>query len=173
MRKTPAPPSWFGAKFDAALARGDRVIAPSSYVAMAMIERYRIPSDKIVVIPRRIDIAAFSPAAVHADRVAALRRSWGVLPNHRVVLVPGRVAPWNGQLGIADAARLLIGNGERNICFVLAGDDRVEPAYSKAVLRRAHVPGIDTLFRLVGQCPDMPTAIAAADVVVIPALKPP
>lgn len=138
-----------------------------------MIERYRIANDKVIVIPRRIDTAAFSPAAVHSDRVAALRRSWGILPNHRVVLVPGRVASWNGQIGVADAARLLIGNNERNISFVLAGDDRVEPGYAKAVLRRTHVHGIDTLFRLVGHCPDMVTAIAAADVVVIPALKPP
>lgn len=168
-----ARPSWFGTKFEAALARGDRVIAPSSYIARAMIERYRIANDRVIVIPRRIDTAAFSPAAVHSDRVAALRRSWGILPNHRVVLVPGRVAPWNGQIGVADAARLLIGNNERNISFVLAGDDRIEPDYTKAVLRRAHVHGIDTLFRLVGHCPDMVTAIAAADVVVIPALKPP
>ncbi|MGI8525029.1 MAG: glycosyltransferase [Pseudolabrys sp.] len=168
-----APPSWFNGKFQSALARGHRMLAPSSYVAAAMIERYRIPNEKITVIPRRIDTAAFSPAAVHPDRIAALRRSWGILPGHRVVLVPGRIAPWNGQMGVADAARLLIGNGERNVTFVLAGDDRAEPSYTKAVLRRAHVHHIDTLFRVVGHTPDMPTALAAADVVVIPALKPP
>jgi glycosyltransferase involved in cell wall biosynthesis len=168
-----AAASWFGAKFEGALARGDRVIAPSSYVAGAMIERYGIAAEKITVIPRRVDTSIFSPAAVHPDRIAALRRSWGILPGHRIVLVPGRVAPWNGQIGVADAARLIIGNGARNISFVLAGDDRAEPSYTRAVLRRAHVHGIDTLFRVVGRCPDMPTAIAAADVVVVPSLKPP
>ncbi len=75
-----APPSWFGGKFQNALARGDRILAPSSYVAMAMMERYGIANDKITVIPRRVDTAAFSPAAVHPDRIAALRRSWGILP---------------------------------------------------------------------------------------------
>ena len=62
-----------------------------------MIERYKIAPDRVSVIPRAIDTAKFSPAAVSADRVAALRRTWGVPPQMRVVLVPGRIAPWNGQ----------------------------------------------------------------------------
>jgi len=168
-----AAPSWLGTKFLAALARGDRVIAPSSFVARAMIERYRLPHDRITVIPRSIDTTAFSPAMVNAERIAALRRTWGILPNFRIVLVPGRLAPWNGQIGMVDTAQLLIGNGDRNIAFVLAGDDRFDPRYRRAILRRARLRGVDTLFRLVGHCPDMPAALAAADVVAIPALEPP
>ncbi len=166
-------PYWFGRTYQGALARGDRIIAPSSFIAHAMIERYRIPPYRITVIPRRIDTATFSPAAVHPDRIAALRRAWGVLPGVRIVLVPGRLAPWNGQIGVVDAARLLAGSGRRNVTFVFAGDDRIEPAYRKAVLGRARLHNIDTLVRLVGPCADLPTALAAADVVVVPALKPP
>src|SRR5690606_33735145 len=100
-----------GTWFQGSLARGARVIAPSSYVSRAMIERYRIPPERISVIPRAVDTAVFSPAAVSSDRIAALRRSWGILPHIRVVLVPGRLAPWNGQMSALDAARLLIGAG--------------------------------------------------------------
>ena len=39
------------------LARGDRVIAPSSFVATAVMERYRLPRERITVIPRGIDTA--------------------------------------------------------------------------------------------------------------------
>ena len=74
------------------LARGDRVIAPSAYVSRAVIERYNIAPDRITVIPRSVDTARFSPAAVSADRIAALRRVWGILPDMRVVLIPGRIA---------------------------------------------------------------------------------
>ena len=69
--------SWSGTLLRGSLARGDRVIAPSSYVSRAMIERYKLPPDRITVIPRAVDTAAFSPAAVSADRIAALRRVWG------------------------------------------------------------------------------------------------
>jgi glycosyltransferase involved in cell wall biosynthesis len=165
--------SYLGNMLRGSLARGDRVIAPSAYVSRAMIERYKLAPDRITVIPRAVDTASFSPAAVSADRIAALRRVWGVLPQMRVVLVPGRVAPWNGQMSMIDAARLIVGGGDRNIVFVFAGDDRVQPRYARSVRHQAHVHGIDTFCRFVGHCADMPAALAAADVVVVPSLEPP
>lgn len=165
--------SWPGNLFGQSLARGDRVIAPSSYVSHAMIARYKIPPERISVIPRAIDTAMFNPAAVNADRVAALRRVWGVLPQMRVVLIPGQIAPWNGQMTMIDAARLLVGGGDRNVIFVFAGDDRGQQRYARALRQRAHMHGIDTLCRITGPCPDMPAALVAADVVVATALQPP
>jgi glycosyltransferase involved in cell wall biosynthesis len=165
--------SWPGTLFRRSLARGNRVIAPSSYVSRAMIERYKIPSERIAVIPRAVDTASFSPAAVSADRIASLRRIWGVLPEMRVVLVPGRIAAWNGQMSAIDAARLLVAGGDRNMAFVFAGEDSSYPRYARTLRRRARLHGIDTLCRMVGHCPDMPAAYAAADVVVVPALEPP
>jgi glycosyltransferase involved in cell wall biosynthesis len=165
--------SWPSTLFNRSLARGDRVIAPSSYVSRAMIERYKIPSDRITVIPRSVDTARFSPAAVSSDRIAAMRRTWGILPQVRVVLTTGRLAPWNGQIGMIEAARLLVGSGDGNIAFVFTGDDRGQPRYVRAMRRRASMHGVDTLCRMVGHCPDMPAALAAADVVVVPALEPP
>ena len=162
-----------GNRFRSSLARGDRVIAPSSYVSHAMIARYKIPPERISVIPRAVDTAMFSPAAVNADRVAALRRAWGVLPQMRVVLIPGRIAPPNGQMTMIDAARLLVGGGDRNVIFVFAGDDRGQSRYTRNLRRRAHMHGIDTLCRFTGACPDMPAALVAADVVVATALQPP
>ena len=165
--------SWPGNLLRGSLARGDRVIAPSSYISHAMIERYKIPAERITVIPRSIDTVRFSPAMVRPERIAALRRTWGVLPNFRVVFTPGRLGAWNGQLTLVDTARMLAGGGERNIAFVLAGDDRADASYTRALLQRARAHGVDTLFRLVGPQADMPTALAAADVVVVPAMEPP
>ena len=165
--------SWPGRSFRASLARGDRVIAPSSYVSRAMIERYKISPDRITVIPRSVDTATFNPAAVSADRIAAMRRVWGVLPQMRVVLVAGRIAPWGGQMSVVEAARLLVTAGDRNITFVFAGEDSGHAAYAKSLRARARLHGIDTLFRTAGLPADMPAALAAADVVVVTALKPP
>ncbi len=157
----------------ASLARGDRVIAPSSYISRAMIERYQIAPERVAVIPRAIDTETFSPAAVSDDRVGQLRRAWGVLPESRIVLVPGRVAPWNGQMSVVDAARFIVANSGRNVAFVFAGDDRGQLRYLNDLRERAAAHGVDTLCRFVGHCPDMPAALRAADVVVVPSLEPP
>ncbi|HEY0300748.1 MAG TPA: glycosyltransferase family 4 protein, partial [Rhizomicrobium sp.] len=117
--------------------------------------------------------AKFNPAAVNVERVAALRRAWGLLPQMRVVLIPGRIAPWNGQMSMIDAARLMVGGGDRNVAFIFVGEDRGQVRYRRALIRRAHEHGIDTLIRLVGHYADMPTALAAADVVVIPSIEAP
>jgi len=164
---------WPGTVFAGSLARGDRVIAPSSYVSRAMIARYRIPAERITVIPRAVDTVTFNPAAISPDRIAAMRRVWGVLPQMRVVLVSGRIAPWNGQMMMVDAARHIVGNARRSIVFVFAGEDRTHLRYAHGLRRRAAAHGIDTLCRFVGHCADMPAALAAADVVVVPSLEPP
>jgi glycosyltransferase involved in cell wall biosynthesis len=164
---------WPLTTFHGALARGDRVIAPSSYVSRATIARYKIAGDRITVIPRAVDTAGFNPAAVSADRIAALRRVWGILPQMRVVLVPGRIAPCNGQLCMIDAARLLVGGGDRNIVFVFADEDRGQVRYARSLRRQALMHGIDTLCRMVGPCVDMSAAYAVADVVAVPVLESP
>jgi glycosyltransferase involved in cell wall biosynthesis len=164
---------WPRTSLHGSLARGDRVIAPSSYVSRAMIERYKIAPDRITVIPRAVDTARFSPQAVNGERVAALRRAWGVLPHMRVVLITGRIAPWNGQASMIEAARLVVGGRDRNIAFVFAGEDRGQARYARSLRRRAAMHGVDTLVRMVGHCADMPTALAAADVAVVAALEPP
>jgi glycosyltransferase involved in cell wall biosynthesis len=168
-----AADAWPGSIVRGSLARGNRVIAPSSYVSRAMIERYRIEPRRITVIPRAVDTATFNPAAISSDRIAAMRRVFGVLPHVRVVLVSGRIAPWNGQMSMIDAARLLVAGGDRNIAFVFVGEDRGQPGYARSLRQRAEVHGIDTLCRFTGHCADMPAAIAAADVVVVPSLTPP
>ena len=164
---------WPGPMLRASLARGQRVIAPSSYVSVEMMQRYGIPPERIAVIPRAVDTAAFNPAAISGERIAALRRMWGLLPDMRAVVIAGRLAPWNGQMTMADAARLIVANGRRDIVFVFAGEDRSHARFAAKLRRRTALQGIDTLCRFVGHCPDMPAAMAVADVVVVPALRPP
>lgn len=165
--------TWLGTLARSSLARGDHVIAPSSFVSVPMIELYRIDPKRITVIPRSIDTGLFNPALMSPERIAQQRRVWGILPNMRIVLVVGRLAPWNGQMCVLDAARLLIGGGNRNLVFVFAGNDRVDVRFARALAARARRHGIETLMRFVGHWHDMPAALAAADVVVVPAVQPP
>src|SRR5262249_39923531 len=94
-----------------ALARGDRIITPSNYAAESVVERYDLPRERLTVIPHSIDTAAFNSAQVNPERVEALRTAWRLREDARIVLVPGRVAPWNGQLLLPDIACALVDLG--------------------------------------------------------------
>lgn len=167
------PTSRVRALWTSSLARGDRVIAPSSFVATAVMKRYRLPRERITVIPRVIDTHTFDPAAVDADRISALCTTWKIPDDARIVLTPGRVAPWNGQLLLPAVARNLLDSGMRNVVFVVAGEHRSHEKYARSIFSQAKAHGVQKMFRVTGHCRDMPAALAAADVVAVPAAEAP
>jgi glycosyltransferase involved in cell wall biosynthesis len=159
---------WLATFYLGSLSRGDRVISHSMYNARPMITRHRIPPERVSVIPRSIDLGYFNPVNVAPERVSALRRIWGIPTGVRIVLVPGRVAPWNGHVTLAQAARILTDRGMRGVTFVLVGDDRRHRRFARKFWTEAQQQGVDALFRMVGHHADMPSAYAASDLVVVP-----
>jgi glycosyltransferase involved in cell wall biosynthesis len=170
-----APPASKGAfaRTVGDLARGDRIIAPSNYAATPVMERLGIAREQITVIPRSVDTRLFDPQDVHPNRLDDLRHAWRIAPRHRIVLVPGRVAPWNGQLLLPDVARALAENGHRDIVFAVVGESLQHRRYARSVLEQTQAMGVDAMFRFTGHYPDMPAAFAAADIVAVPAIEPP
>jgi len=155
---------------DGALARGDRMIAPSSYVSRAMIERHQIAPERVTVIPRPVDTAMFNPAKIGADRIAALRKAWSVPPDTRVVLVPGPITPENGQLRVLACVQLLC--DKRRIVFVFTDEAGGDQRHLRELRQQAQADGTDAACRWAGVCADMPAAFAFADVVVVAADQP-
>ena len=164
---------WLATFYLGPLSRGDRLISHSLFNARPMIKRYGIPPERVSVVPRPIDLRYFNPANVPAERVARLRQIWGIPHGARIVLVPGQMAPPNGHLVLAGAARILADHGMRNVTFVLVGDDRRYRRYARRFWKVAQAAGVDALFRMVGHYEDMPASYAAADFVVVPYTSPP
>jgi glycosyltransferase involved in cell wall biosynthesis len=156
-----------------ALARGDRVITPSNFAAGPVMKRFDLPRDRLTVIPRSIDTATFDPTAVDPARVEAVREAWRVPGNDRIILVPGRVAPWNGQLILPEIARILLDSGTRDLAFVLVGEHDSYRKYARFIAEQARRKDVAALIRFAGHCSDMPAAFAAADTVLVSAIEPP
>ena len=64
--------------YNSVMARGDRVIANSRYTADLIAARHHVPPERIRVIYRGVDEAAFDPLVVPPGPVAKLRERWGV-----------------------------------------------------------------------------------------------
>lgn len=149
--------------YNAVMARGERVIAISHFVADLIRERHGVPSGRIRVIPRGVDPVVFDPDAVPPERMARLRQDWRLPDGGRVVLLPGRLARWKGHGVLIDALRWVRTAG---VTCVFAGPLEERDRFVAELRRQAEALGVAPLLRFAGQCDDMPAALALADVVV-------
>ncbi len=155
--------------YNAVMARGERVIAISRFVADEVARRHGVEAARIRVIPRGVDPAVFDPARVSFHRVGGLAEEWRVPLEHEVIMLPGRLTRWKGQAVLIEAlARMQ----RRNTTVVLAGGDRRRRGYAPELVALAERLGVAERVRIVGDCDDMPTALALASVVVNASTEP-
>jgi glycosyltransferase involved in cell wall biosynthesis len=148
-----------------AFVRGRLAHVQSDYAASLLTREHNVPPDSIVVIPPVMDTAWFDAETVRTDRVTTLRHAWRIR-GERVVLMPGRMAPWRNHLSLIDAVRTLVNGGLRDVVFVIAGHHPTDQHYEAEINERIAAQGLGGIFRTAGPCKDMPAAYAAADIVV-------
>lgn len=159
--------------YNSVMARGDIVIANSDYTAAVVRQRYGIDEARIVVVNRGVDVARFDRGNVTDDRIAALRRSWNLADDARVILHPARLTRWKGQPVVIDAAaRLFRDPAFADVVVILAGDAQGRQSYVEERERQIASHGIEGRVRLVGHVADMPAAMAIADLVLIASTDP-
>lgn len=159
----------FKRRYNSVMAKGERVIAASHFIAGLIASRHRVDPGRIRVIPRGVDPAVFDPAGVSGERMMRLARAWRLPEESRVVLLPGRLTRWKGQAVLIDAIARL---SRPDVCCVLVGSDQGRRRYSAELIRRAERLGIADRLRLAGECDDMPAALMLADVVVHASIEP-
>lgn len=159
-------------RYNSVMAMGDVVIANSRYTAGVITASWPDAAERVAVIARGTDLAAFSPGAVSVERVNALRQAWEIPPYHRIVLLAGRLTPWKGQRILIEAAALLKSRGLSDVVFILAGDAQGREAYVADLDRRIASKSLAGIVKRVGHCADMPAAYLAAATAVIPSIEP-
>jgi glycosyltransferase involved in cell wall biosynthesis len=149
-------------RYNSIMARGERVIAISHFVADHAASVYGVGPDRLRTIPRGVDLDTFDPARVAAQRMVALARQWRLPDGAPVVMLPGRLTRWKGGLDFIAAIAAL---GRCDICCVLVGSEqrRGFRRELEAAIERQNLAG---LFRIAEGCHDMPAAYMLADVVV-------
>jgi glycosyltransferase involved in cell wall biosynthesis len=154
----------FKRRYNAIMARGERVIAISDFVGEHIQARYQVPPERLRVIYRGVDIAAFDPQAVNEERQAALAERWSLPRDAKVVMLPGRVVRRKGHTLLLHALERL---RRRNFVCLMVG--AVEAgSYPSEVEGLIGAMGLRDVVRMVGTCDDMPAALLLADVVVAP-----
>jgi glycosyltransferase involved in cell wall biosynthesis len=148
-------------RYNAVMARGQRVIAISRHIAADIARRYPDAASRVRIIPRGVDTSLFDPAVVVGDRLVRLASQFRLLDGQAVILLAARLTRWKGQ---AIAIQALAQMHNRDACLILAGADQGRARYTAELLRLAVSLGVGDRVRLVGDCPDMQAALKLADV---------
>ncbi len=155
--------------YNSIMARGERVIAISDFIARHVIENYGLAPERVRSIARGIDLFKFHPDTVTAERMFRLAQDWRLPDGLKVVLCPGRLTRIKGQLVLLDALARL---PRRDFVCLFVGSDQGRTDYSAELAAKVAQHGLEGHVMTVGECTDMPTAYMLADVVVAPSIVP-
>lgn len=155
--------------YNSVMARGERVIAISGFIAEHIANGYGIDPQRIRPVPRGIDLFKFNPEHVTHERMVSLAEAWRLPDGLKVILCPGRLTRIKGQTVLLEALARL---PRRDFICVLAGSDQGRVDYSSELEQMALDLNLEGHVTMVGDCTDMPTAYMLADVVVAPSIVP-
>ena len=153
--------------YNSVMVRGDAVIANSNWTADHIVREHGVPPARITVIHRGVDLEAFDPAGIAPARIDALRSQWGAAQGETIILLPGRLTRWKGQLVLIEAlAQLARAGALANVKAVLAGDAQGRNAYMAELKSAIARYGLGGIVRIAPHIVDMPAAYLASDIVV-------
>ncbi|MGE0340168.1 MAG: glycosyltransferase family 4 protein [Xanthobacteraceae bacterium] len=152
--------------YNSVMVRGARVIAPGERLAKMIEQRYGTAREKISVVPHAIDFEAFNPANVDPAKRALLADRWGIAPNDRVILLPGRLSRPKAPHVLVEAASRLREAGLKDFLCIFAGEHPGRSGYAGEVWDGVHQAGLSDRVRFVGHCDDMLSAYSLADIAV-------
>jgi glycosyltransferase involved in cell wall biosynthesis len=156
-------------RYNSVMARGDRVIAISDFVAGHIRAEYGLGDAVLRTIPRGVDLARFDPGRVQPDRKIKLAHDWNLPDDRPIVLMPARLSRKKGHAVLVEALARI---GRSDLRCVIVGDDGRATAYRGELIRLIHAKGLDEVVRLLPHMADLPAAYSLADVVVAPSIQP-
>lgn len=155
--------------YNSIMARGERVIAISHFVADYLRREYGIGDDVIRIVPRGTNLDHFRPGQISTERINTLIREWRLPYDKKIILVTGRLTRWKGQGVLVEALSQL----KRDDVFtVILGDDQGRTAYREELEARIAALALGDQVRFVKHCQDMAAAYALSAAVLSVAIEP-
>ncbi len=149
--------------YNSSIAKGERVIAISNYVADYLLENYKIDQRDIRVIHRGIALERFHPTCVSAGQLIKLSKEWRIPDGAPIVMMPGRLTRWKGHTVLIDAMTRL---GREDVFCVMIGADQGRTEYRTELENLIKEKNLEGRVRIVDHCNDMPSAYMISTVVV-------
>lgn len=164
--------------YSAVMAKADHIIAVSNCVKDYVINNFSVPEQKITVIQRGVDVNYFRKRPPSEQWLQDLLLSYPQLSDKRILMMPGRITRWKGQLQFLDVMAQLVHNtpiatNERPYHgIVVGGAEPGKKHFMEELIQRRAKLGLQQHVSFLGQRSDMAELYQLADLVCHLSTKP-
>ena len=107
--------------YNKGLAKTDYIVAISKYVKEEIMKHYKINQKKIIIINRGVDTGFYNAKINEEINFTNFIKERNILPDKKIILYPGRLTEWKGQLEFLNIVEKLKDSPYQ---FYFVGDDK-------------------------------------------------
>jgi glycosyltransferase involved in cell wall biosynthesis len=153
------------------MTRGDRVICVSGAIRDYIRHHYGVPDEKMVVIPRGVDLEHFDPDRVDQNFMTEFSRSFG-LEGRFVVTSVGRITQLKDYETFIRAIARVAEEIPEILALIVGGVREDKAAYFASLKKLVDEMGLTDKIRFTGNQQKVAEIYALSDVVVSSSKKP-
>lgn len=158
--------------YSAIMAKADHIIAVSDCVRDYIIRNFRVPEDKLTVIQRGVDVDGFRNQTLDSAWHAGLVEQHPHLRGKRIIMMPGRISRWKGQLMFLEAMAEIIQKNPDCHGIIVGGVEPGKDRFMEELEQRQRELGLTNHITFLGQRNDMAELYLLSDLVCHMSTKP-
>jgi glycosyltransferase involved in cell wall biosynthesis len=162
--------------YNSIMVRSDLIIAGSNFIFSHIKENYSEflgLKKKFLVIFRGINVDYFDQSTKLDSDEKKILKEWEIDKEKKIILVPGRLTNWKGQLLLIEAINLVkIELGYEAFNVVILGSEQGRNLYKKKLIRLTEQYRLTNQIKFIDHCDDMALAYKVSDIVISPSIEP-
>lgn len=167
------PFSFLKRLYNSSMVRGNYVMCVSNYVKDYAFENYKIFRDKfannkVKIIHRGVDVNVFNPLLEAKERMVRLTQTMNLPDNKSIILLPGRLTEWKGQLYFMD---VLAKVKNKNFICLIVGDSKGHEAYRDRLKEKIKQLKLEEYVKLENHVSDMTALYMLSDIVISSSIR--
>jgi len=163
--------------YNSVMVKSDLIIAGSNFIFSHIYKDYeeylKNKNKKLLVIFRGINPEYFAQNNVSDAKLKKLIKEWHIDKNNFIILLPGRLTNWKGQIVFIEALNILNQQSDlKPFSVIILGSDQGRKVYYKKLLSLVEKYRLNRKIKFIPFCKEMPLAYKLADVVVSASIEP-
>ena len=154
------------------LAKGSLVIVPSDYMASFIQVTYKVPNDRIAIVPQWVDTDLFNAHNISAERIISTASDFRIPEDHFIIVTVGKLKKSRGQALLINAMAKLPVEIRNKMRCVIVGSFKEHKRYKNELENMAKKLGVEDIIHIAGETSDIPALLMLSDVYVATNIEP-